>query len=80
MFRGGARIASPINLPWPQLRLAAVLRERGEQQALAEGGPGLLAKKIRPRARRFRNPTHVLIITWKPGGGQARVTTSGWCS
>ena len=32
-------IASPIHLSWPQLRLAAVLRERGEQQALA----GLLA-------------------------------------
>ena len=24
-------------------------------------GPGLLAKEIRPRARRFRNPTHVII-------------------
>ena len=23
-------------------------------------GPGLLAKEIRPRARRFRNPTHVM--------------------
>ena len=49
MFRWGARIASPINLAWPQLRLAAVLRERGEQQALA----GLLANKIRARARPF---------------------------
>ena len=29
-------------------------------------GPGLLAKEIRPRARRFRNPTHVIITTWKP--------------
>ena len=27
-------------------------------------GPGLLAKEIRPRARCFRNPTHVKIITW----------------
>ena len=27
-------------------------------------GPGLLAKEIRPRARCFRNPTHVRIITW----------------
>ena len=27
-------------------------------------GPGLLAKEIRPRARRFLNPTHVIIITW----------------
>ena len=76
MLRWGARIASPINLSWPQLRLAAVLRERGEKQALA----GLLANKIRARARRFRNPTHVVIITWKPGGGQARATTSDRCS
>ena len=27
-------------------------------------GPGLLAKEIRPRARRFLNPTHVMIIQW----------------
>ena len=75
MFRWGARIASPINLSWPQLRLATVLRERGEQ-ALA----GMLANKIRARARRFRNPTHVVTITWKPGGGQARAATSDRCS
>ena len=27
-------------------------------------GPGLLAKEIRPRARRFRNPTHVMITNY----------------
>ena len=26
-------------------------------------GPGLLAKEIRPRVR---NPTHVMVVTWKP--------------
>ena len=27
-------------------------------------GPGLLAKEIRPRARRFRNPTHVMNCSY----------------
>ena len=41
----------------------AAVAEMGPGQSLGHNvffGPGLFAKEIRPRARRFRNPTHVM--------------------
>ena len=38
----------------PQVETAVIAIQSGQPRA----------EQIRPRARRFRNPTHVIIITW----------------